>query len=216
MTNSKCPVIVVFCNSSGVAWKETLIRFQSEMSVLDVKFLWLTIDGAKDIKFVVRIRGACFDLLQADRPKALRKPVWGRCPWFAYHKIQSGAHNPEPPFPIQTLWDILSAYLSIFRNCGAFRLAHTLCYTEQCNTIRHSTTQLNTKQHNTVHYKICSLWNLSWPGVKTVLKIERYAQRLAQGYMGDGGSGWRAPAKWRCVTESYERVCQKIYFVIFC
>ena len=64
--------------------------------------------------------------------------------------------------------------------------ACTICYTVQYNTIRHSTTQLNTKQYNTVHYAICFLWNLSWPGVKTALKIERYTQRLTQGYMGDG------------------------------
>ena len=101
----------------------------------------------------------------------------------------SGAHHPEPPSPMQSLWDNLCVYLSIFRNCGAFRLAPTICYTVQYNTIRHSTTQLNTKQYNTVHYTTCFLWNLSWPGVKTVLKIERYAQRLTQGYMGVGGSG---------------------------
>ena len=41
-------------------------------------------------------------------------------------------------------------------------------------------TQLNTKQYNTVDYTICFLWNLSWPGVKTVLKVERYAQRLTK------------------------------------
>ena len=31
--------------------------------------------------------------------------------------------------------------------------------------------------------------------MKTVLKIERYAQRLTQGYMGDGGSGRWAPTR---------------------
>ena len=38
-------------------------------------------------------------------------------------------------------------------------------------------------------------FKLAWgeTGVKIVLKIERYAQRLTQGYMGDGGSGWWAP-----------------------
>ena len=35
---------------------------------------------------------------------------------------------------------------------------------------------------------ICFRGNLSSPGVKAVLKIKRYAQRLTQGYMGDGGS----------------------------
>ena len=114
-----------------------------------------------------------------------------------YRKIlgtmDSGAHHLEPPSPIQTLGDNLCAYLSIFRNCGAFRLARTICYTVQYNTIRHSTTQLNTKQYNAVHYTICFLWNLRWPGVKTVLKIEGYVQRLTQGYMGDGGSWWWAP-----------------------
>ena len=58
-----------------------------------------------------------------------------------------------------------------------------------CTKIQYDTAQLNSTQNNTVHYTICFLWNLSWPGVKTVLKIERYAQRLTQGYMGDGGSG---------------------------
>ena len=46
----------------------------------------------------------------------------------------------------------------------------------------------NTVQHNVIHYTICFLGNLSSPGVKTVLEIERYAQRLTRGYMGDGGS----------------------------
>ena len=33
--------------------------------------------------------------------------------------------------------------------------------------------------------------------MKTVLKIERYAQRLTQGYMGDRGSGLWAPRHYR-------------------
>ena len=40
-------------------------------------------------------------------------------------------HHPEPPSPIQTLWDNLCAYLSIFRKCGALRFARTLCHTVQ-------------------------------------------------------------------------------------
>ena len=55
-------------------------------------------------------------------------------------------------------------------------------------TIQNNVVQYNTAQHNAIHYTICFLGNLSSPGVKTVLKIERYAQRLTQGYMGDGGS----------------------------
>ena len=46
----------------------------------------------------------------------------------------------------------------------------------------------NTAQHNAKHYTICFLGNLSSPGVKTVLKIKRQAQRLTRGYLGDGGS----------------------------
>ena len=40
-----------------------------------------------------------------------------------------GAHHPDPPSPIQTLWDNLCAYLSIFRNCGVLRFAHNIFYT---------------------------------------------------------------------------------------
>ena len=69
--------------------------------------------------------------------------------------VLAGAHHPEPPSHIQTLWDNLCTYLSIFRNCGTLRLARTVCYTVQYNTIRHSTTQLNTKQYNKMHYTIC-------------------------------------------------------------
>ena len=43
------------------------------------------------------------------------------------------------------------------------------------------TTQHNTAQHNTMHYTICFLRNLNSPGVKTVLNIERYTQRLTRG-----------------------------------
>ena len=50
-------------------------------------------------------------------------------------RVSTGAHHPEPPSPIQTLWDNLCAYLSIFRNCGTFRLARTICYTVQYNTM---------------------------------------------------------------------------------
>ena len=62
-----------------------------------------------------------------------------------------GAHHPEPPSPIQTLYDNLCAYLSIFRKCGALRFVHTICYTVQYNRIQHSTLQLNTTHHNTMH-----------------------------------------------------------------
>ena len=55
-------------------------------------------------------------------------------------------------------------------------------------TIEYNIEQYNTAQHNTIHYTVCVLRNVSSPGVKTVLKVERYAQRLTRGYMGDGGS----------------------------
>ena len=53
-------------------------------------------------------------------------------------------------------------------------------------TIQYNIVQYNTAQHSAIHYTICFLGNLSSPGVKTVLKIERYAQRLTHGYMVDG------------------------------
>ena len=42
----------------------------------------------------------------------------------------TGARHPEPLSPMQTLWDMLCAYLSIFRNCGAltFGLLHSGSY----------------------------------------------------------------------------------------
>ena len=108
---------------------------------------------------------------------------------------RSGAHHSELPSPIQTLRDNLCAYLSIFRNCGVLRFPRTICHTVQYTTIRHSTTQLNTTQYITMHYAICFFGNSSQPGEKTVLKIERCAQRLTQGYMGDGGSCPRCDSK---------------------
>ena len=66
------------------------------------------------------------------------------------------------------------------------------CNAMQYNAIQHSTTkhriQSNPIQSNTLHYTICFLGNLRSPGLKTVLKIERYAQGLTQGNMGDGSS----------------------------
>ena len=55
-------------------------------------------------------------------------------------------------------------------------------------TIEYNIEQYDTAQHNTIHYTICVLRNVSSRRVKTVLKIERYVQRLTRGYMGDGGS----------------------------
>ena len=56
--------------------------------------------------------------------------------------------------------------------------------------IKYSTTQHNTTQHKTIQYSalnnMLSLeFKPAWgeTGVKTILKIERYAQRLTQGYM---------------------------------
>ena len=92
--------------------------------------------------------------------------IWWTAAGYGELCVWSGVHHPEPPSPIQTLWDNHCAYLSIFRNCGTFRLARTICYTVQYNTIRHSTTQLNTKQYNKIHYTICFLWNLSCPGAR--------------------------------------------------
>ena len=48
-------------------------------------------------------------------------------------------------------------------------------------TIQYSIVQYNTEQDNAIHYTMSFLGNLSSPGVKTVLKIERYVQRLTQG-----------------------------------
>ena len=87
--------------------------------------------------------------------------------------VRPGAHHPEHPSPMQTLWNKLCTYLSIFRNYGALRFAHTICYTVQYNTIRHSTTQLNTTKHNTMYYTVCCLRNLSQPGVKTRSKSRK-------------------------------------------
>ena len=68
--------------------------------------------------------------------------------------------------------------------------ACTICYAVQYYTKQHSTTQLNKTHHNITHYTICFLGNLSLPGIKTVLKTERYAQRLTQGYYYNYGR-WR-------------------------
>ena len=93
------------------------------------------------------------------------------------------SRNPSPRASISHTNPVRQALLVSFhfQKLGALRLAHTICYTVQyCqyNIVQHSTKQLNTTQHNTVHYTICFLGNLSQPDVKTVLKIERYAQRL--------------------------------------
>ena len=42
-------------------------------------------------------------------------------------------------------------------------------------TIQYSIVQYNTEQDNAIHYTMSFLGNLSSPGLKTVLKIERYA-----------------------------------------
>ena len=96
----------------------------------------------------------------------------------------------QKPFCLSSAAEVNSTWLttSELANQRARKVLFTcVVYTKmQYDTAQ--PTQLNTKQYNTVDYTICFLWNLSWPGVKTVLKIERYAQRLTQGYIGDGGS----------------------------
>ena len=71
---------------------------------------------------------------------------------------------------------------------------------------QHNKAQLNKAQHIAMHYTICFLGNLSYNGVKsTVLKIERYAQMLSQGYMGDGGSA--------CTDKLYGRAFEFRFFI---
>ena len=95
---------------------------------------------------------------------------------------KTGAHHPEPPSPIQTLWVNLCVYLSTFRNCGALRFARSKCYTVQYTTTQHSTTQHNTTQYNAL-YNMLS-WELKLVWGENCSKTERYAQRLTQGHMG--------------------------------
>ena len=59
--------------------------------------------------------------------------------WGTKSNTWTGAHHPEPPSPIKILWDKLCACLSIFRNCRAFRLARTICYTVQYYFIESAT-----------------------------------------------------------------------------
>ena len=48
-------------------------------------------------------------------------------------------------------------------------------------------TQLNTIQYNALYNILSWEFKLAWG--ENCSKIERYAQMLTQGYMGDGGSG---------------------------
>ena len=58
------------------------------------------------------------------------------------------SHHPEPLSPIQTLWDNLCAYLSIFRTCEASRFVRTQYHKIQCNAMQCNAVQCNTTQHN--------------------------------------------------------------------
>ena len=126
-------------------------------------------------------------------------------------KTTPGAHHPEPPSPIYP-WVNLCSYLSIFRNCGAFRFARTICYTVQYNTIRHSTTQLNTKQYNIMHYTICFLGNLSQPVVKTVLKALNTKQYNTMHYT----ICFLGNLSWPGVKTVLKAYCIVHFIVLFC
>ena len=62
-------------------------------------------------------------------------------------------------------------------------------------TIRYHPGKFQTFFAKYLTYVFFGTFLIGLPGMKTVLKIERYAQRLTQGYMGDGGSGRWAPTR---------------------
>ena len=117
--------------------------------------------------------------------------------------ITRSLHLPYKPF--ETTFAHICLFLEpagLLDSCAHNTIKYNAmqCNAVQYNTIQYNTAQQNTEynpinnttqhriQSNTIHYAIYFLGNLSSPGLKTVLKIERYAQRLTQGYMGDGGS----------------------------